>query len=66
MDRARRRDWSFPEVPLEAYRHSGTTDEITADPRKEAEYVDRVITTLGLQEGAPLYEGLTEDDMNAV
>ena len=66
MDRAGRRDWNYPEVPLEAYRHSGTTDEITADPRKETWYIQEVLKVLGLQEGAPAYEGLTEDDMNAV
>ena len=66
MDRAEQRDWNYPEVPLEAYRHSGTTDEITADPRKETWYIQEVLKVLGLQEGSPTYEGLTEDDMNAV
>ena len=66
MDRAHRRDWSYPEVPLEAYRHSGSVEEVTADPRKEAKYIEEVLNTLGLQDGAPVYDGLTEDDMNAV
>ena len=51
---------------MEAYRYSGTTQDITTGPRNEPEYIAEVLETLGLQPGAPPYECLTEDDVNAV
>ena len=66
MDRARQRDWTYPRVPMEAYRYSGSMEEVTDDPRKKKEYIEAVIEALGLQPGAPPYETLTEEDMNAV
>ena len=66
MDWARARDWSYPEVPVEAYRFSGATEDFTEDPCKKSEYIADVLAALGLQPGAPPYECLAEDDMNAV
>ena len=45
MKRASRQDWDYPHVPMEAYRHAGTQDILTEDPRNKAEYV--VLETLG-------------------
>ena len=58
MDRAERRDWSYPEVPLEAYRHSGTTEEVTADPRKETKYIEEVQNTRACKRAPQRMKGL--------
>ena len=66
MKRARERDWGHVNTPLEAYRYSGFKGEITSDPRKDPEYVESVVQGLGIAEGSPPLEGLTEEDMKAV
>ena len=47
MERAERKDWNQVKVPLEAYRYSGLTEEITADPRQEEAYVRQTMEALG-------------------
>ena len=66
MRRAKDRDWDQVRAPLEAYRYSGFKGEITSDPRRTPEYVESVVQGLGVAEGSPPLEGLTEEDMKAV
>ena len=66
MKRAKDRDWDQVRAPLEAYRYSGFRGEITSDPRRTPEYVESVVQGLGVAEGSPPLEGLTEEDMKAV
>ena len=66
MERARNRNWEGVQSPIEAYRYSGFKTEITKDPRREESYIRQVMESLGVAEGQPPLEGLTDDDMKAV
>ena len=66
MELAREGDWCQIKTPMAAYRFSGFKDEITVDPRLNEKYVQDVMKELGVAEGSPPLEGLTEHDMKAV